>query len=74
MIHGKSVVVTGSTSGIGRGIARAFAAEGASVTLNGFGDQDAVEQERRSIEEEFGVTKPGEVGENAWLRGAHGVG
>jgi 3-hydroxybutyrate dehydrogenase len=70
VIHGKSVVVTGSTSGIGRGIARAFAAEGANVTLNGFGDQDAVEQERRSIEEEFGVTaiysdanvtKPGEV-------------
>ena len=80
MIHGKSVVATGSTSGIGRGIARAFAAEGANVTLNGFGDQDAVE--RRSTEE-FGVTaiysdadvtKPGEVGENAWLRGAHGVG
>ena len=53
------------------------------MTLNGFGDQDAVEQERRSIEEEFGVTaiysdadvtKPREVGENAWLRGAHGVG
>jgi 3-hydroxybutyrate dehydrogenase len=70
VIHGKSVVATGSTSGIGRGIARAFAAEGANVTLNGFGDQDAVEQERRSIEEEFGVTaiysdanvtKPGEV-------------
>ena len=80
MIHGKSVVVTGSTSGIGRGIARAFAAEGTNVTLNGFGDQDAVERERRSMEEEFGVTaiysdadvtKPGEVGENAWLRGAH---
>ncbi len=46
MIHGTSVVATGSTSGIGRGIARAFAAEGANVTLNGFGDQDAVEQER----------------------------
>jgi 3-hydroxybutyrate dehydrogenase len=83
VIHGKSVVVTGSTSGIGRGIARAFAAEGTNVTLNGFGDQDTVEQERRSIEEEFGVTpiysdadvtKSGEVGENAWLRGAHCVG
>ena len=70
MIHGKSVVVTGSTSGIGRGIGRAFAAEGTNVTLNSFGDQDAVDQERRSIEEEFGVTaiysdadvtKPGEV-------------
>jgi 3-hydroxybutyrate dehydrogenase len=40
VIHGKSVVVTGSTSSIGCGIARAFAAEGAHVTLNGFGDQD----------------------------------
>ncbi len=55
MIRGKSVLVTGSTSGIGLGIARAFAAEGANVTLNGFGDPDAVEQQRRGIEETFGV-------------------
>src|ERR1700722_8821068 len=56
MIRGKSVLVTGSTSGIGLAVARAFAAEGANVTLNGFGDPDAVEQQRRSIEEGFGVT------------------
>lgn len=70
MIRGKSVLVTGSTSGIGLGIARAFAAEGANVTLNGFGDPDAVEQQRRGIEETFGVaaaysgadvTKPDEI-------------
>src|SRR5277367_3275212 len=56
MIRGKSVVVTGSPSGIGLAVARAFAAEGANVTLNGFGDPEAIEQQRRSIEEMFGVT------------------
>jgi 3-hydroxybutyrate dehydrogenase len=70
MIREKSVVVTGSTSGIGLAIARAFAAEGANVTLNGFGDPKAVEQERSELEESFGVkaayssadvTKPVEI-------------
>jgi 3-hydroxybutyrate dehydrogenase len=56
MIRGKSVVVTGSTSGIGLGVARAFAAEGANVTLNGFGDPGEIERQRRAIEEEYGVT------------------
>jgi 3-hydroxybutyrate dehydrogenase len=56
MMRGKSVLVTGSTSGIGLAVARAFAAEGANVTLNGFGDPDVVEQQRRDIEQAFGVT------------------
>src|SRR5262245_43674994 len=39
MLQGKSALVTGSTSGIGLAIARAFAAQGANVTVNGFGDK-----------------------------------
>lgn len=51
----KTAVVTGSTSGIGLAIARAFAKEGANIVLNGFGPADAVEAERAGIEKEFGV-------------------
>jgi 3-hydroxybutyrate dehydrogenase len=54
-LKGKSVIVTGSTSGIGLAIARAFAKEGCNITINGFGDKAAIEKERAGIEAEFGV-------------------
>jgi 3-hydroxybutyrate dehydrogenase len=52
---GKVALVTGSTSGIGLAIARAFAKEGADVCINGFGDAAAIEKERSGIEKDFGV-------------------
>src|SRR3546814_21188938 len=55
-LKGKSALVTGSTSGIGLATARAFAAEGANVTINGFGVAAAIEKERAALESEFGVT------------------
>ena len=51
----RAAVVTGSTSGIGLAYARALAAEGANVVINGFGDKDAIEKERAGIEKDFGV-------------------
>jgi 3-hydroxybutyrate dehydrogenase len=66
----RNAVVTGSTSGIGLAIARAFAKDGANVTINGFGEAQAIEAERVAIEKDFGVkaafspadmTKPHEV-------------
>jgi 3-hydroxybutyrate dehydrogenase len=50
MLKGKSVVVTGSTSGIGLGIARSFAAEGANIMLNGLGDAAEIEKLRADID------------------------
>jgi 3-hydroxybutyrate dehydrogenase len=53
MVKGKTAVVTGSTSGIGLGIATTLAAEGYSVMLNGFGDQSAIEAIRQSLTERY---------------------
>jgi 3-hydroxybutyrate dehydrogenase len=55
MLSGKVALVTGSTSGIGLAIARAYAKAGANVVINGFGDAAAIESERAGIESEFGV-------------------
>jgi len=48
-LSGKTALVTGSTSGIGLACARALAAEGASVMLNGFGDADEIEAIRAEL-------------------------
>jgi|SRR5579862_2955258 len=55
-LRGKVALVTGSTSGIGQGIAEALAAEGASIMLNGFGDAGKIEALRVSFEQRYGVT------------------
>jgi 3-hydroxybutyrate dehydrogenase len=54
-LHGKVALITGSTSGIGQGIARALAAAGADVMLNGFGDSSQIESLRAAMAAEHGV-------------------
>src|SRR4051812_32215041 len=54
-LEGKFALVTGSTSGIGLGIARALATAGADVMLNGFGDPVQIEAVRADLAASCGV-------------------
>lgn len=55
MLNGKTAVVTGSTSGIGLGIATALAAQGCSLMLNGFGDAGLIEGIKRDLAAKHGI-------------------
>lgn len=70
MLTGKTAIVTGSTSGIGLGMAEALAEQGANVMLNGFGDAAEVEKTRADLEQRSAgqvayngadMTKPDEI-------------
>lgn len=54
-LQGKTALVTGSTSGIGLGIARKFAAQSANIMFNGFGDMKEINAMQADVREEFGV-------------------
>ena len=69
-LNGKTAIVTGSTSGIGLAYARAFAAEGAAVVINGFGEAAAIEAIRTELAASSGagalhdaadMTRPDEI-------------
>ena len=55
MLKGKNALITGSTSGIGLGIAEGFAKEGMNLVLNGFGDAAEIEKLRAGLASKFGV-------------------
>lgn len=69
-LKGKTALITGSTSGIGLGYAKALAAQGVNIVINGFGDAGEIEKERKALEAASGakaiycghdLTKPEEI-------------
>ncbi len=54
-LRGKTALVTGSTSGVGLGVAHALAAEGANIMLNGFGDAEVIRGIQRDLASQYGV-------------------
>jgi 3-hydroxybutyrate dehydrogenase len=78
-LRGHAALVTGSTSGIGRGIASSLAARGSDVAITGFGDPDEIEARRAAMEAEFetrviyleaDLTDPGQVADLVEKAGA----
>jgi len=72
MLAGKTAVITGSTSGIGLGIAEALANQGSNIVLNGFGDANEIENLRNRLSRDHNVgvsysgadiSRPDQIGE-----------
>jgi 3-hydroxybutyrate dehydrogenase len=70
MLKGKTALITGSTSGIGKSLADAFASAGCNIMINGFGDKAEIKVLRAGLETRYGVhvlyssadmTKPDEI-------------
>jgi len=55
MLTAKVALITGSTSGIGLGVAKSLAAQGANIMLNGFGDAAQIEAIRFGLEKDYGI-------------------
>jgi 3-hydroxybutyrate dehydrogenase len=72
MLQGKTAIVTGSTSGIGLGIAEAFAQSGANVVLNGFGEALQIEKTRTELAQRTNariVYSPADMGKPKAIEG-----
>ncbi len=78
-LKGKVAIITGSTSGIGLGLAQALAAEGADILLNGFGDAAEIDRLRKRLSAKHGVRVSsahgikGQLAYSATKAGLHGV-